>query len=52
MSAFKLSDLTHEAGGPWHISTQLGGSYAEIPNNLIQSHYEMKRLKANQAANG
>ncbi|MEE9375735.1 MAG: type II toxin-antitoxin system antitoxin SocA domain-containing protein [Rhizobiaceae bacterium] len=48
MSPFKLSDLTHEVGGPWHISRQVGGSYAEIPNDLIKSHYDMKRMKGNQ----
>jgi uncharacterized phage-associated protein len=52
MSAFQLSDLTHEPGGPWHIASQMGGNYALIPNDLIQKHYEMKRLQASNAANG
>jgi len=50
MSAFQLSDLTHEVGGPWDIATKLGGSYADIPNELIKSHYEMKRMRSKQAA--
>jgi len=49
MSAFKLSDLTHEVGGPWHIASSAGGPYARIPNEAIQKHYEMKRLQAQQA---
>jgi uncharacterized phage-associated protein len=52
MSAFRLSDLTHEPGGQWHIASQMGGNYAPIPNDLIQKYYEMKRLKAAQVANG
>jgi uncharacterized phage-associated protein len=43
MSAFRLSEITHEAGGPWETSTKWGGWYAEIPNELIKSHYVSKR---------
>lgn len=50
MSPFKLSDLTHEVGGPWHIASQMGDNYALIPDELIQKHYEMKRLKSQQVA--
>jgi len=51
MSPFKLSELTHVAGGPWETARKWGGSYAEIPNDLIQSHYIAKRQPAN-AVNG
>ena len=51
MSPFQLSDLTHEDGGPWHIATQLRGWYAPIPDDLIRAHFELKRAKANVAAN-
>lgn len=46
LPALRLSDLTHEEGGPWAIARQLGGWYAPIPNDLIQSHYELKRAKS------
>ena len=45
MSPFQLSDITHEENGPWHIATSVGGNYAPIPNELIQKHYEMKRME-------
>ncbi|WP_299612632.1 Panacea domain-containing protein [uncultured Tateyamaria sp.] len=45
MSPFQLSDITHEENGPWHIATSVGGNYARIPNELIQKHYEMKRME-------
>lgn len=48
MSPFRLSELTHEAGGPWETASKLGGSYAEIPNDLILGHYVQKRQLANQ----
>ncbi|OAO02590.1 hypothetical protein A8B75_11655 [Sphingomonadales bacterium EhC05] len=51
MSPFKLSELTHVPGGPWETARKWGGSYAEIPNDLIQSHYIAKRQPEN-AANG
>lgn len=46
LSPFRLSELTHEPGGPWDIATKLGGWYADIPNELIQGHFEKKRLEA------
>ena len=46
LSPFRLSELTHEQGGPWAISRSLGGWYAVIPNDLIQSHFEKKRLES------
>ncbi len=48
MSAFQLSDLTHELGGPWHLASETGGYYAPIPNEMIQNHYELKRLRSKQ----
>lgn len=49
MSPFRLSELTHEVGGPWETASKLGGSYAEIPDALIRGHYLHKRQLANQA---
>ncbi|MFG6620625.1 Panacea domain-containing protein [Sulfitobacter sp. 1A05707] len=51
LSPFKLSEITHEAGGPWETATKWGGWFAEIPNDLIKSHYVSKRQLAN-AKNG
>jgi uncharacterized phage-associated protein len=51
MSAFKLSEITHEQGGPWETATKWGGWFAEIPNDLIKSHYVSKRQLA-EAKNG
>lgn len=48
MSAFRLSELTHEAGGPWETARKWGGWYAEIPDDLIKSHYMGKRQVANR----
>ena len=45
LSASRLSELTHEESGPWHIVTQAFGNYVPIPNDLIQNHYEMKRSR-------
>lgn len=47
MSPFRLSELTHEPGGPWETTTQWGGWFAPIPNDLIKSHYVSKRKLAN-----
>lgn len=49
MSAFKLSALTHIDGGPWDIASKAGGWYANIPDDLIRQHYELKRVKAEKA---
>lgn len=46
MSPFLLSDLTHTSGGPWETASALGGYYAEIPDELIKSHYIVKRQQA------
>lgn len=43
MPPFRLSELTHEPGGPWETARKWGGWYAEIPNDLIRSHYVLKR---------
>jgi len=51
MSPFHLSELTHVPNGPWETARKWGGWYAEIPNDLILSHYVAKRQTAN-AANG
>jgi uncharacterized phage-associated protein len=51
LSPFKLSELTHVMGGPWETARKWGGWYAEIPNDLIQSHYVAKR-QSTQQVNG
>ena len=47
LSAFRLSELTHVAGGPWETAWNWGGRYAPIPNDLIQAHYISKRQPGN-----
>lgn len=49
LSPFRLSELTHEQGGPWAVARSLGGWYAVIPDDLIQSHFEKKRLESMMA---
>jgi len=44
MPAFKLSDITHEVGGPWDVTTKTKGAFGEIDDVLIKSHYEQKRV--------
>jgi uncharacterized phage-associated protein len=51
LSPFRLSELTHVAGGPWETARKWGGWYADIPDDLIKSHYITKR-RAAVAANG
>ncbi len=48
LSALRLSNLTHVAGGPWDIAMKTGGAYAPIPDELIKLHYVMKRAKAEE----
>lgn len=48
MSPFRLSELTHEPGGPWETARKWGGWYAEIPDDLTKSHYVLKRQQANR----
>lgn len=43
MGAFKLSKVTHEEGGPWHIATKSRGLFAPISNEIIRAHYVGKR---------
>lgn len=49
-SPFRLSDMTHEPGGPWEIATKTFGYFAPITDDIIQAHYEAKRAKARQRA--
>ena len=43
--------LTHEEGGPWYVTRDehSGELNAEIPNTLIQAHFE-KKIQENAAA--
>lgn len=43
ISPFKLSDMTHEAGGPWDLARKATGWYAPITDDLIRAHYVAKR---------
>jgi uncharacterized phage-associated protein len=46
ISAQRLSDMTHEPGGPWDQATKRWGYFAPIPNEIILSHYQQKRQRA------
>ncbi|SFJ56950.1 Panacea domain-containing protein [Aerobium aerolatum] len=46
LPAKRLSDMTHEPGGPWDVATKNWGWFAPIPNDLIQPHYIAKRQSA------
>ena len=46
MPAERLSDLTHEPGGPWDQATKRWGYFAPIPNELILPHYQSKRQQS------
>lgn len=53
LSATRLSEMTHEPGGPWDTATKTWGWFAPIPNDLIQHHYAAKRQLAGRThANG
>lgn len=52
MSPFRLSELTHESGGPWEIASQKGGYYALIPDSLIRRHYQDKLVKSESTKDG
>lgn len=45
VSPFKLSEITHLAGGPWDIATRTGGFYAKIPDDVILEHYRRLRIE-------
>lgn len=38
MSAFQMSELTHQPGTPWHRS-YVRGENRQIPNEMIAAHY-------------
>ncbi|MFK4794236.1 Panacea domain-containing protein [Sphingobium sp. ZW T5_29] len=52
MSPFQLSELTHVAGGPWETARKWGGWYAEIPDEVILSHYVAKRQQSANSQHG
>lgn len=43
LSAERLSDMTHVAGGPWEIATTQLGYFAPIRDDLITAHYQQLR---------
>lgn len=42
-SPFELSDMTHVPGGPWDQITKAHGLFAQIPDSIIQQHYDSLR---------
>lgn len=46
LPARRLSDMTHEPGGPWELASKRFGFFAPITNDLILSHYRQKRLNS------
>lgn len=51
VSPFKLSEITHVAGGPWDIATRTGGFYAKITDDMILEHYrELRQSRTEQQA--
>ena len=43
LPARRLSEMTHEPGGPWETASKKYGYFAPITNDLILSHYRLKR---------
>lgn len=52
ISARRLSELTHEPGGPWDTATKRWGWFAPIPDEIILPHYQEKRRLSQRARNG
>lgn len=48
LPALRLSEITHERGGPWEQITKRYGYYAPIPNKIMLSHWKCKRRSFNQ----
>ncbi|MCA1365911.1 SocA family protein [Bradyrhizobium sp. BRP14] len=51
LHAMRLSDLTHEPGGPWDKAIKGGGLFSPITDDLILPHYQMKRAQSVAAQN-
>lgn len=52
LSAFQLSQLTHQPGTPWYKTYYELGRDAIIPNNLIREHYRELVRRAKETATG
>lgn len=50
MPAFKLSNITHETGGPWDVIQRTQGLFSKIGDDLIKAHYEQKRMRTKATA--
>jgi uncharacterized phage-associated protein len=50
MQAFKLSEITHEGGGPWDTVSRTKGFFGEIDDRLIRDHYRQKRNDVAEAS--
>ncbi len=42
LGAFALSDITHEAGSPWHLTIQNKGKFAQISDDDIRKYFSAK----------
>ncbi|WP_035197793.1 Panacea domain-containing protein [Agrobacterium tumefaciens] len=42
--AGRLSEMTHEPGGPWDTASKRFGYFAPITNDVILTHYRQKRV--------
>jgi uncharacterized phage-associated protein len=43
MHAFRLSQLTHEDGSPWHRAYKELGVYSDIPDDWIAAYFKAKQ---------
>ena len=51
MSVWTLRNLLRPKGGPWETAIKWGGSFAEIPDDLIKAHY-LVQLVEHREKNG
>lgn len=42
LSAFRLSDITHEIGSPWDVTSRSFGNFSTISNELIRTYFSQK----------
>ncbi|MNE05797.1 hypothetical protein D3C80_983710 [compost metagenome] len=52
INAGRLSQMTHEPGGPWDTASRQFGFFAPITNEMILPHYQAKRLQYQSRQNG
>ena len=49
LHAYALSDMTHQDGTPWSMTSQEGGYYAPISNTLIKEHFDDLRQQRTES---